>query len=417
MKKLIYTIILGIFSIMALVSCTKEFDDPTVKTIPTGTVMTIAEVRALHVPGQEVKITQDISVYGVVTADETTGNLYKESYIQDETGALYLRFTSSTGLYVGDSIRVNINGAKILKYNQMLQVDSLHADNSVFKIKTQQFRTPQVVTISNLLANIEGYQGKLIQLDNVRFVARNQSLTYADGVNKVSTSRFLEDLSGNQIEVRTSGYANFANDTLPAGSGTFVGISAQYNSGIQLLIRNTNEVDLLGPMPIEIIKNFNDSSLTSGGWQTQLLAGPSYTAWGIFSSTNSAAKISCYNSSTTMGEVSDAWLISPVLDLSQSSSPFFNFRNVVRYGTSPALEILVSTNYDGISSPTTATWSNLTSQAIWDTNTSTWSSWTSSGDLSLTPYKSSTTYIAFRHQGQNISGVPTWEIDDIKIIK
>jgi len=133
--------ILGIITVVLITftSCTKEFEDPTVKTIPIGTVMTIAEVKNLYVPGQEVKITQDISVYGVVTADETTGNLYKESYIQDETGALYLRFTSSTGLYIGDSIRVNLNGAKILKYQQMLQVDSLHADNSVFKIKTQQF--------------------------------------------------------------------------------------------------------------------------------------------------------------------------------------------------------------------------------------------------------------------------------------
>lgn len=405
------------FALIAFTSCTKEFDNPTVKTIPTGTVMTIAEVRALHVPGQEIKITQDISVYGVVTADESTGNLYKESYIQDETGALYLRFTSSTGLYIGDSVRININGAKILKYNQMLQVDSLHADNSVFKINTQQFRTPQVVTISDLLANIEGFQGKLIQLDNVRFVARNQSLTYADGVNKVSTGRFLQDLGGSQVEVRTSGYANFANDTLPGGNGTFVGISAQYNSGIQLLIRNTNEVDLHGAIPIEIIKNFDDQSLTSGGWTTTLVNGPIYAAWAMYIATNSAAKISCYNSATTMGEVSDAWLISPAFDLSTSSSPLFNFRNVVRYGTAPALEVLVSTNYDGVSAPSTATWSNLTSLAAWDTDISSWSTWTNSGNLSLTPYKSNATYIAFRHQGQNISGVPTWELDDIKIIK
>src|SRR5690606_10722923 len=208
-------------AIVILTGCTKEYDTPTNRTVPVGSVLTIAEVRALHVPGTETRITQDISVFGVVTADETTGNLYKETYIQDETGALYLRFTTSSGVYIGDSIRVNLKGTKILRYNQMLQVDSVHPDNNIVKIKTQQYRTPEVVTITALKANMESYQGKLIQLNSVYFIDGGQTKTYADGINKVAVSRMLEDASSNQIDVRTSGYANFANDTLPAGSGTF----------------------------------------------------------------------------------------------------------------------------------------------------------------------------------------------------
>ncbi len=413
MKNIKYTYSIIAFALFTLASCTKEFDDPTVKTIPTGTVMTIAEVRALHVPGQEVKITQDISVYGVVTADETTGNLYKESYIQDETGALYLRFTSSTGLYVGDSVRININGAKILKYNQMLQVDSLHADNSVFKIKTQQFRTPETVSITQLNSSMESYQGKLIQLDGVFFVEGGLTKTYADGINKESVSRFLQDAGTNQIDVRTSGYANFANDTLPIGSGTFIGVVAQYNSALQLIIRDPNELKMTGSKPI--FKHFNDSSLTSGGWTVQHISGPTYTEWDIYAATNSAAKISCYNSATSSGIASESWLISPAINLSSSTSPYFNFRNVVRYGLIPQLKIMVSTNYDGTSNPNTATWVDLTSQATWDTDVNSWSSWTSSGNILLTPYISSSTYIAFQHIGINASGVGTWEIDDIGI--
>lgn len=299
----------------------------------------------------------------------------------------------------------------------MLQVDSLHADNSIKKISTQNFKTPESVEISTLLNNMEDYQARLIQINNVRFVEGGQGLTFADGDNQVSETRVLQNLSGDQIDVRTSGYANFANDTLPAGSGTFIGVVAQYNSGLQLIIRTPNELTMDGALPEEIVKDFDDQSLTSGGWTTQHLVGPSYTAWGIFASTNSAAKVTCYNSTTMMGEVSDAWLISPALDLSASGSPIFNFRNVVRYGLTPVLEVLVSTDYDGVSSPTTATWTDLTSLATWDTDDSSWSTWTNSGDLDLTPYKTGATYIAFRHQGQNISGVPTWEIDDIRIIK
>lgn len=400
-------------ALVVLTGCTKEYDTPTNRTVPVGSVLTIAEVRALHVPGTETRITQDISVYGVVTADESTGNLYKETYIQDETGALYLRFTTSSGVYIGDSIRVNLNGTKLLRYNQMLQVDSVHPDNNVVKLGTQQYRTPELVSISTLKTNMESYQGKLIQLDGVFFVEGGLTKTYADGVNKESVSRVLQDAGSNQIDVRTSGYANFANDTLPAGSGTFIGVVGQFNSGLQLIIREPNELKMTGSKPI--FKDFNDQSLTSGGWTVQHISGAAYTEWGIFAATNSAAKISCYNSGTGTGTASESWLISPAINLSSSTAPYFNFRNVVRYGLNPQLKVMVSTNYDGTSNPNTATWVDLTSQATWDTDINSWSTWTSSGNLSLTPYISSTTYIAFQHIGINASGVGTWEVDDIGI--
>ena len=407
MKKLhliISTILVGT---VLFTSCNKEYIDPESRTIPIGKVLTIAQVRALYVPGEIVVIAEDISVYGVVTADETTGNLYKEAYMQDATGALYLRFTSSNGLYIGDSIRVNIKGAKIYKYNQMLQVDSLHADNNITKIATQKFRTPEVVTIADLNADIEGYQGKLIQIDNVKFVERNLGLTYADGVNHVSVSRFLEDLSTAQIEVRTSGYANFANDTLPAGNGSFIGISAQYNTGLQLLIRNPNELTLNGATPIEINKNFDDNSLTSGGWTTQYPV-PNNT-WTVASFAGNYYGNITNGSSKLVGE---SWLISPSFDLSSSSAPLFNFKTAT-FATNSALKVMISTNYDGISMPATATWTDITSSFTYSTGSWTW---TNSGNFSLTAYLQPNVYIAFKFTG-TASSWDSWEVDNVKIIK
>lgn len=400
--------IAGILAItlIAFVSCTKEYDAPTVKTIPVGNVMTIAEVRSLYVPGETVKITQDISVYGVVTADESTGNLYKEAYMQDETGALYLRFTSTSGLYIGDSIRVNINGAKIYKYNQMLQVDSLHADNSILKINTQQFRTPQVVTINDLMADIEGFQGKLIQLDSVYFTENGQGLTYADGVNKEDISRFLEDFSSNQVEVRTSGYANFANDTLPGGSGTFIGISAQYNSGLQLLIRNPSELNMTGIVPI--IKNFEDQNITSGGWLTQNVVGNiNWTIANIGSNSTYYAMISNYSGTNTACET---WLVSRSFDLSSSTNPILSFQSAWKY-TGTALKLMITTNYTG--DVTTTTWTDISSSATWSTGNF---AWLSSGNINLNAYTQPNVRFAFKYVGTSTNG-STWEIDDIKILK
>ncbi len=408
MKNLKYTTGLLAISIISLISCSKEYKDPTVKTVPVGTVMTIEQVRALYVPGEIVRVNQDISVYGVVTADETNGNLYKESYMQDVTGALYLRFTSTSGLYIGDSIRVNLKGAKIYKYNQMLQIDSLHADNNVVIIKTQQYRTPEIVTIASLNANKEFYQGKLIQLDGVHFKQRNKGRTYADGVNQVDLSWGIQNISGDTMDVRTSGYANFAKDTLPNGHGSFIGIVAQYNTGLQLIIRNPNELTLNGVVPIVAVKDFNDASITSGGWTTQVVTGTAN--WVIGTIGGSYAQIQNYVAPSNFA--SEAWLISPSNNFSSGTSPSLEFRNAWKYTGTP-LKLMISTDYDGTSAPSTATWTDISSMATWSIGSFVWAN---SGTIDLSAYMQPKVYIAFKYTGSNTDG-STWEIDDIKILK
>lgn len=394
--------------LMSAFACTKDHSEPTVSTVPTGTVKTIAEVRALYQPGEEFFIQDDISVYGTVTADETNGNLYKESYIQDASGALYLRFQSNSGLYIGDSVRVYLKGAKMLKYNQMLQIDSVHADNAIEKISTQKNWEPEVVEINDVLNNIESFQAKLIQFNNVRFTEANQGVTYADGDNQVTGSRVLQNLNGDQIEVRTSGYANFANDTLPGGVGTFIGVVSQYNTGAQLLIRTPNELNMTGEPPV--VKDFEDGSITSGGWTTQVATG--IYDWVVDEPFpgNKFAKISNYNGVNT---ASEAWLISPANDFSNSTNASISISSDYKYD-GPTLEVLVSTDYDGTSTPSTATWSTL--NVPLDTDGANWGL-IGSGEVSLSSYHGNdNVYIAFKYTGSNSDG-STWEVDNILINK
>jgi hypothetical protein len=385
-------------------SCKKEFDDPTIKEISTGTIMTIADVRAMNVPGQTVYINSDISVYGVVTMDETTGNLYKESYISDETGSLYLRFISGSGLYTGDSIQVNLNGAKIIRYNQMLQIDSLHPDNNIVKIGTQQFRAPELTTIEALLANLEDAQGKLVQIDGSFFADGGQGLSFADAVTQTAGSRSLFALNGDEIEVRTSGYANFANEIVPSGTGSFIGIVAQYNDGLQLLIRDPQELIFSGTSPL--VKTFNDQSITSGGWTTQVIEGSVDWATNFQGAESDYAFISNFST----GVASQVWLISPSNDFSNSTSPSLGFRNAANY-SGPNLETFISTNYDGVSSPSTATWTPVT--AILSSGGF---EFVSSGVIDLSAFLNANTYIGFKYSAP-LAGGKTWEIDNIIINK
>ena len=49
-----------------------------------------------------------------------------------------------------------------------------------------------------------------------------------------------------------------------------------------------------------------------------------------------------------------------------------------------------------------------------DVDNTTWGNWTNSGDVDLSAYKSSSTYIAYEYFGSSSSG-STWEIDNITI--
>ena len=99
--------------LVSLSSCIqKEFTEPDSPAIPTGTQMTIAQLRQFYQDSvvnkglTSYRFTEDYSVYAVVTMDDKMGNIYKSAYIQDNTGALNLHLLSSGGLYQGDSIRL-----------------------------------------------------------------------------------------------------------------------------------------------------------------------------------------------------------------------------------------------------------------------------------------------------------------------
>jgi len=163
--------------------------------------------------------------------------------------------------------------------------------------------------------------------------------------------------------------------------------------------------------PQYLIKNFDDGSLTSGGWQTFWSgANPNIGEWEIlFGNIAKASNYSNFNNYAC-----ESWLVSPSIDLSSSSAPFLIFDNDVRYLGSQ-LELYISSNYDGVSNPNVqGTWINLTNYVPnWDSDNSNWG-FVSSGNTDLTNFISSSVTIAFKYIGTNIDGA-TWEIDNIII--
>lgn len=158
-------------------------------------------------------------------------------------------------------------------------------------------------------------------------------------------------------------------------------------------------------------KDFDDLSLTSGGWTTQIVIDT--TNWFV-DDFGGDKFVKATNYSNGQNIPADTWLISPVVDLSSSTQPMLSFETIMKW-PGAALTLYISTDYDGNSNPTQqGTWTDITSLATWDVDNSTWGDWTPSGFVDLSAYISSTTYVAYNYIGSSTSG-STWEIDNILI--
>lgn len=397
---------------LALIGCKKDFDSPPVAVLPEGNIITIDSLRKIYT-AFDTTITADLSVYGTVTADEVSGNLYKVLYIQDGTNAIQLELTaSSSNLYFeGDEVRVALKGTTVARENNMLKVINVDPEKNIIKQGEGEKISPKVVKITDLAISgvYSPYQGQLIQLNDVEFICDDIWSTYADPIAQYDQNRTLRDTLGNTIIVRSSGYSSFAGTTLAKGKGSFVAIVSQYNTTVQLTIRKLDDLSLYGTRKVKCpiyVKNFEDQNITSGGWTKQNVVGNiNWAIDDIGSNGTFYAMISNYSGTNTACET---WLVSPDFDLTNLTNPILYFQSAYKYTGDP-LKLYVTTAYTG--DVTTTTWTDITSSATWSSGNF---AWMGSGNISLTSYKQAGVRFAFKYTGTNSNG-STWEIDDFTI--
>jgi len=417
MKKSIYILIPFVFLQFAF--CKKEFDTPPLKQADDGSRISIAQIKARYFKNIHYKFKADSNLYCVVTADEVSGNLYKDVYVRDASGALHLKLTYSGGLYIGDSIRINLKGIVLNEYNGLIQLDSVDVSKSVVKLASGLNPQPLVMSLEQITANTAAtntVQSQLVKINNLEFLDGDRNVTFADAVGKASKTLVLKSCSEQSIALRSSGYANFASQLTPSGNGYIIAIVGQYGEqagDMQLTLRQYGDVKMNGSLcttqttsSVYLKKDFNDNSISSGGWTQYKVNGD------ILWSTSSAggvsspyAKISNYISGAN--QTCETWLISPSINLVDATLPVLNFRNAYNY-TGPELEVYVSTNYNS-GTPSFANWVKLN----FNLSTGNWA-FVNSGDVNLSAYKNTNVRIAFKYTGSNTSG-STWELDDVVV--
>jgi len=402
MKKLFITLPVAL---IVLASCKKEPDSPPIDTIEASQIITIDSLRNWETTTGPTSITEDLSVYGIVTMDESSGNIYKQLYIQDHTGAIQVRLASSSDFKVGDSVRIALNGAYLSDYAGVIQLDSIDPTTDIIKQSANNVKNPEVKTFADITLADEG---RLVKLENVQFQNSQLGTTFADAINQSSENRLIEDCDGNVMIVRTSGFANYAGTELPTGSGSMVCIVNQFNGELQLILRSFNEIMLTGTRCSGqlLFKDFDDNSVTSGGWIVQQVIG--VETWTTSTAGGAPEPYGVIDNFNGTNSQTESWLISPALDLSASTAANLSFENACNY-TGAALQVLISTNYSGTGDPNGAAWTALT--ATWSAGS--WA-WVNSSVIDLSAYLQSNVRIAFKYTGSNSDG-KTWEIDDIEI--
>ncbi|AWG23087.1 endonuclease [Flavobacterium faecale] len=162
------------------------------------------------------------------------------------------------------------------------------------------------------------------------------------------------------------------------------------------------------------LQDFNDPEvLTNSGWTSYNEQGTN-NSWSTTTTArnlNSAPGAVVMNGYSDNGASSD-WFISPKLHLdSFSQFALLSFYSR-KYYSGPSLKLKVSTDYDGVSSPSTATWTEI--QGNFPTTTDIY---TKSEFINLNAFKTSHTYVAWVYE--TTAGGPNnaaeWSVDDIAI--
>ena len=204
-------------------------------------------------------------IKGVVTGNDVQGNIYNQIAVEDGTGSIII-CVAQGGLFgqlpVGCEILVELQDLYIGSYGQQPEIGTPYTNKNGrsyvsrmpralwqghFKIVSTKAVKP-VEFDKTMLGNgdyLKENCGRLMTIQGVRFQGANGKKVFAADKDKDaanSVNRALMGISSNQLVVRTSTYADFANKPLPQGEVDITGIFTRYNNTWQVLIREESDI-------------------------------------------------------------------------------------------------------------------------------------------------------------------------------
>ncbi len=281
----IFKLFIVMFSLLFVSSCVHD-DDYAAPGVPTKTqcadlktTMTLTQLKALYKIGSTTGAyifpsNSDAVIEGYVSSSDETGNVYKTLYIQDsptdptegltisvDAVSTYLKYPQ------GSKVFIKLNDLALGEYGQVLQLGTKSVDptntraGSVARISETDMAThifqsctagiteikPKLITLSQLSGSaMDKYIGVLVQIDNAEFHKDVLCNTYAPAGTSVDRPLTDKTSSTKTKVVRNSGYASFANQLLPSGNGTFIGVLSKFTSTYQFYINKPSDLKMTG---------------------------------------------------------------------------------------------------------------------------------------------------------------------------
>ena len=395
-------------------------------------VVSIADLKARYAStiasNGYVKIEEDMQIKGVVTGNDYAGNIYQQIPVQDETGALVVGVSASAlhgFLPEGQEILIDLKDLYIGGYGEQCQIGSVYtspntgktgigrmdrytwqkhfrligeADVAKADALAEDFDPSKMTDASYMEANA----GKLMTIRRVSFLNADGKSVFAPDDGSVAltsncANRALKEYSSKNIVVRTSTYADFAQEIIPGGTKDIKGIFTRYYDTWQILLRSTDDITDSQTAALEGLFDSQGDFVVE---DKQLPEELNYIwTW----SGSYGMKASAFLNNTNYA--SESWLISPVIDLSQLTSATLTFQQAGNFFSDmqAACSVLVSTDRQD--------WTPLTVEG-WPEGNS-WTFYDSTADLSAYAGQSQV-YIAFRYTSSDMKA-GTWEVRNVVV--
>lgn len=231
-QKLLNIYPLLLFICLCCASCIKDHDNPATGT--TGTLTTIYALRQVY-SGNEVTLNTGnlggaSKIEGVVISDMTGQNIEAGSFViqqtipsanatTDITRGVVVKMNSGAGYAIGDSLAIDLSGARLGRINGKLTVSGV-SPGKVSVLASNRVPFIRSVTQGMLHDGMEQYENTLVSI-NAEVADHAAGATFS-GLKK------LNDNTGAPVYVHTLPGAVYAGNNLPV-SAQFTGIAGFYN--------------------------------------------------------------------------------------------------------------------------------------------------------------------------------------------
>lgn len=268
---------IALLTAFAITSCVKDDDydipDPNgKKPLPdySGQVVSFANVLT-KVTASVATYTADEAIEGYVISSDEGGNFYKKIYIQnaDKNQGLSVAIDKS-GLYtefpVGAKVQLRLKDLTTQLNNSAIEVGhgTYPAKSGRVSVGTmaeaiykkhlfdtgERKTVAELAKVSNSIQEVstDAHVDQLITLKGVHFPTDAVGKTLYDKNNALgnATNYKLTDANGKTIIFRTSSYAKFKDEKVPAGEVEVTGVLTKFNKDYQFMISNYADLVVKG---------------------------------------------------------------------------------------------------------------------------------------------------------------------------